>query len=399
VENQEIANSGSDGLLIPALSFPAAGPTGSDNDPIRAEHAREGLDFGKVGDSEQTDAQIAGDIVDTGWSLPKIAIPAAGETTTEEFPETKSVTADSVRAETAASNTALIPEASPKTTPAASVRFSDIIANTPEESDSAAGINRAFHRGMVADIQTSRATRVRKRLIVVGSIAIVAIALGASIVGIYLSRAEEAQRVHQSILAECKASALSYSTEQTALAAAVVQAQPIQQITADQVSDAATVQQLASALASTESITKANACSASMADQALDAATTANKELIKSVKVAETNLTAAVGAVTQSRGTKAAEALEQPAAPDAAESDSKEMANTAGTGRAGAGNSGGATSQTTSEQSVDVNGGEVQPAVPDTDTSTSPMPDTDANSTTPEVDVPSDTQSESSNVN
>lgn len=322
MENQENSGSAgntdtnSDDLLIPALSFPSISSGESDSDFIGDEYQHAGLDFGKVGETKPNSAHNPGDIVDTGWSLPKIVIPAAGEAPAEDISAGETETLDPVSTEavpapsettqtiTAVSSPVLIPDAAATSTPPKPPQFDEIIAPTSEDDDPEVELNRALHQGTAANTQVSTAAKLRKRLIVIGAVVVMTIALIAAIAGITMVRKNNAARTHASVLLACSASFKDYSVAKAALDKATADSVQAQQVSADQVADASSIQQLQQALSEGSSMGSARTCSDSMTDSSLNAAASANRELTAVAKAKAAAITEATQAVTASAQSK-----------------------------------------------------------------------------------------------
>lgn len=307
-------------LLISALSFPSISSAASDSDFIGEEQQRAGLDFGKIGETKLDVAHATGDIVNTGWSLPKIVIPAAGEVPAEESSADKSSaegisageteTLDPVSTEavpapsettqtiTAVSSPVLIPDAAATSTLPKPPQFDEIIAPTSEDDDPEVELSRALHQGTVANTQVSAAVKLRKRLVVIGAVVVMAIALIAAIAGITMVRRNNAAQMHASTLLACSASFKDYSVAKTALDKAAADSAQAQQVSADQVADASSIQQLQQALSEGSSMGSAQTCSDSMTDSSLNAAASANRKLTAVVKTNAAAITEATQAVT-----------------------------------------------------------------------------------------------------
>lgn len=266
MENQvhtDSSDTNPDDLLISALSFPSISSAASDSDFIGEEQQRAGLDFGKIGETKLGVAHATGDIVDTGWSLPKIVIPptgeapvaesstdensvadaSTGETETLESVATEAVPAPSETTQpvTAVSSPVLISDATSAAVPPMSPQFNEIIASASEDADPEAELNRALHQGAAANAQVSPAAKLRKRLVVTGAVVVMAIALIAAIAGITMVRKNNAARTHASTLLACTTSFKDYSSAKTALDKATAASAQAQQVSADQVADSSTI--------------------------------------------------------------------------------------------------------------------------------------------------------------
>ena len=305
--------------LLGNLSFPGVeqpSETTADSG-IQVEEAD--LDFGKVGEGTSGESTLTGmpplsaasapeeeslaaaaapkDVVDADWDIAKIDIPAVAQSPA-------SVAATDAQLESVQGSEAVD-----------SLRERFRRAGTGADGDSDADDVDDIDTGGVQALHLASSAQHAhgvvggpghaKRKIVIALVAIVAV-IAAIVTIVTVQRNMTTQQAHETLLAQCTKSVTSDKAAKKALASELTASQDAQEITASDVADASTIEELKTAVDTAKSAgASANLCSTSMTDAALTSAMNANKALAKDTATKTSNLTGAVAAVESSKEAKA----------------------------------------------------------------------------------------------